>query len=181
MLLELTPAARMWEEAAAKQAAGDLDEAERLYCELLTAEPDSSDLCLYHLGVVEEARGEFEAAERAYLASERVRLNKLGVQNSEPDQLLLRIRMGIVGVLDELGNLDEAEQLCAEVVADQLLVLGPNHSDTLCSQMTQANFHAAAGRLEVAQRLMQEVRQQVWQAAVGNRLEKCFAASAVQR
>lgn len=124
--------------------------------------------------MLEEARGDVEAAEDAYVvrsgnfipaefcavrrkcewgtsvsrlqAAERLRLEKLGgPEGAEPDQLLLRIRMGIVGVLDDLGLVDEAEQLCDEVVQDQLQVLGPDHPDTLRSQMSQANFHAAAG------------------------------------
>ena len=56
MLLELTPRSRLWEDAAARQAAGEVESAEMLYRELLESEPESADLCLYHLGESQRSR-----------------------------------------------------------------------------------------------------------------------------
>ena len=62
--------------------------------------------------------------------------------------------MGLVGVLEEEGDDDAAAELCAEVAADQLRVLGPVHPDTLRSEMNLASFAASdPGRLaEAAER-----------------------------
>ena len=156
-LLELTPRTRA--AAADAQAAGEAWEAERLYRGLIEAEPESAELCLYHLGVLAEGRGEFEAADELYGQAETQRLERLGggAAGAGGDQLLLRIRMGIVGVLDTLGHGEAAEKLCGEVAAAQEMGLGAEHPDTLRSQMTLANFAAAAGRLEEARGLMQAV------------------------
>lgn len=72
-LLELTPRTLVWQDAAGFQAAGEFEHAERLYRELLETEPESTDLVLYHLGVVSEARMDFDAAAAHYTAAERNR------------------------------------------------------------------------------------------------------------
>lgn len=144
-LLELTPRTRGWAAAAAAQAAGQAGEAERLYRGLMADEPESAELCLYHLGVLAEERRDFEAADELYGQAEARRVERLGAgAASGADQLLLRIRMGIIGVLDQMGEADTAEKLCWKVVAVQEAVLGAGHPDTLRSQMTLANFAAAA-------------------------------------
>ena len=132
-LLELTPRTKVWEEAAGRQAAGELEQAELLYRQLLSAEPESTELVLYHLGVVAEARGDLVAADDRYGEAEQRRLVKLsggtvGIRAvAEGDQLLLRIRMGIVGVMDELGHMAAAEALCGQVATAQEVALGADH------------------------------------------------------
>ena len=72
-----TPRTGAWEAAAARQAAGNLDAAENLYRELLEKEPENSELCFYHLGVLAEARGDVAAADQLYGEAETKRLNRL--------------------------------------------------------------------------------------------------------
>ena len=65
-----TPRTLKWraasEEAAGNYADGNLDAAERLYRELADAHPDQAELCLYHVAVIQEQRGEFVAADSTY-------------------------------------------------------------------------------------------------------------------
>ena len=151
-----TPRTRMWDEAASHQASGNFVEANRLYCGLIDAEPDSADLCLYHLGVLAEMQGDYATADNAYGKAEELRLASLG-PNGVADQLLLRIRMGIVNVLDELGHSAEAEALCAKVAAGQMRSVGKDHPDTLRTLMSMANIVAARGQHEQAAVLIKDV------------------------
>eukprot|EP01051_Picozoa_sp_SAG22_P002204 SAG22_NODE_97_length_20760_cov_43.302850_6_plen_441_part_00 len=139
-----------WEDAMARHAAGDLDEAERIYAqlyrELSTAEADRADHSLQNMAVIAEQRHDYARADELYGLVESRRMAKLK-PGDKPDQLLLRARMGIVNVLDELGESKAAAKLCHEVVAVQTDTLGASHADTLRSQMNLAGLvaDAAAG------------------------------------
>ena len=55
---------------------------------------------------------------QVYTQVEQRRLARLGPEQP-PDQLLLRARMGLVNVLDELGDHTAAEKLCTVVASAQ--------------------------------------------------------------
>lgn len=127
-----------------------------------------------------EQRGEYEMAEEVYIQVEQRRLAAQLDQDDGPDQLMLRARMGIVNVLDELvtrphqcpmvmrdsrliavvlfqGHTQEAELLCEALCRDQAKALGPTHPDTLRSQMNMATFSIQRGSVLAAGLLMKHV------------------------
>lgn len=73
-----------------------------------------------------EQQGEYRRADRFYGECEELWEETRGV-GARPDKLLLRVRMGVVNLLDERGHEREAEKLCGEVLKDQAEILGPTH------------------------------------------------------
>jgi hypothetical protein len=153
-----TPRGRRLTRAAAAQAAGDLAGAEALYWELAQVPVDAAmqEEARYHLAVLAEQRGDYHAAAALYSSVEASKAETLGPRRP-PDQLLLRVRMGMVNLLDEQGDADEAAALCREVAEAQAQTLGGNHPDTLRSQMNLAGFLAGAGKLRAAEEMMRDV------------------------
>eukprot|EP01051_Picozoa_sp_SAG22_P001450 SAG22_NODE_57_length_23647_cov_11.746688_4_plen_314_part_00 len=116
----------LWEEAEALQTAGHLANAEAAYLELADkADTADRDLCLYHAGVLAETRGDYFAADCYYGEAETSlmaqQLDEPG-DDSQPPQLLLRVRMGISNLLDHQGHEEAAERLAQDVHAAQARV-----------------------------------------------------------
>ena len=159
----LTPRGVMWEDATALQAGGHLMQAEQAFLSLaehpdIDQEPGgmTKDMCLYNVAVMAEQRGDYELADEVYGTVESHRLLALG-PGAPPDQLLLRVRMGVVNLLDEQGHLEAAEELCRSVSKLQSDHLGPDHPDTLRSQMNLAGFAQERGELDEAKAMITEV------------------------
>eukprot|EP01052_Picozoa_sp_SAG31_P022423 SAG31_NODE_1783_length_7280_cov_105.645314_4_plen_1810_part_00 len=156
----LTPRQVMFADASRLQADGHLEEAEKAFLDL-AEHPDvdqyQADICLYNVAVMAEQRGDYEHADEVYGVVEARRVQSLG-PGAPPDQLLLRIRMGIVNLLDEQGHLDAAEQLCQNVFEQQKEHLGKDHPDTLRTEMNLAGFAQERGDLTAAKSTIKDVQ-----------------------
>eukprot|EP01052_Picozoa_sp_SAG31_P008735 SAG31_NODE_445_length_15593_cov_8.514974_5_plen_128_part_00 len=110
-----------------------------------------ANICPLGEQVMAEQAGDLDQADRRYHEVEQAWIEEHG-KNAPPDQLLLRVRMGVVNILAEKGHATAAMQLCAEVVDAQAQTLGSGHQDTLRSDMNLAQLKADLGDLDGAHR-----------------------------
>ncbi|MEU0191028.1 tetratricopeptide repeat protein [Streptomyces afghaniensis] len=72
--------------------------------------------------------------------------------------MTLAVGAHLTRVLRDAGELDEAERVGAEVVADSVSLMGPAHLDTLVARHEQARVMRDKGRLSEAQAEFAEIR-----------------------